>query len=200
MQGDSRGGNVLALRSRAFPPTLCCGIVENSPKISVIRIVPDTVVDGPGMRTTVYCAGCRHHCEGCHNASTWNFDAGTPMTPREIWEEILRESPDSNITFSGGDPLFQVEGFTALAKLIKAESTKTIWCYTGFTFEQVFADAARSAILPWIDVLVDGRFVLAKRNTDLLFRGSENQRLIDVPATLRAGGVVQEWHSHFGII
>ncbi len=120
------------------------------------------------------------------------------MTPREIWKNILSESPGSNITFSGGDPLFQVEGFTELAKLIKSESTKTIWCYTGFTFEQVVADEKRRMILPWIDVLVDGRFVLAERDETLLFRGSKNQRLVDVKATIFAGGVVQEWHSGFG--
>ena len=109
-------------------------------KISLMRIVPDTSVDGPGLRTSVYCAGCRHHCPGCHNPKTWNFAAGTAVSPREIWNTILEESPDSNITFSGGDPLYQVEAFTELAKIIKSESEKNIWCYTGFTFEEIIAD------------------------------------------------------------
>ncbi len=151
------------------------------------------------MRTTIYCAGCRHRCAGCHNKATWDFAAGTPKTPREIWNEILCESPDSNITFSGGDPIFQVEGFVELAKIIKTESQKTIWCYTGFTFEEIAASERFSKILPWLDVLVDGPFVLAKRNTKLLFRGSSNQRLIAVPETLRAGKIV-EWKNTFGEI
>lgn len=169
-----------------------------SQKISLMRIVPDTSVDGPGLRTSVYCAGCRHHCPGCHNPKTWNFAAGTATSPREIWEAILEESPDSDITFSGGDPLYQVEAFTELAKIIKSESSKTIWCYTGFTFEEIVADARLAQILPWIDVLVDGPFVLAERDETALFRGSRNQRLIDVPATLKSGAITA-WRSAFAL-
>lgn len=164
--------------------------------IRVMNIVPDTFVDGPGMRTSVYCAGCAHRCPGCHNPATWDFSAGTAMTPREIWELIRAESPDSNITFSGGDPLYQVEGFAELAKIIKAESGKNIWCYTGFLYEEIAADARLRQILPYIDVLADGPFVQAERDLTLLFRGSRNQRLIDVPATLKnSGGAVIEWRS-----
>lgn len=169
-----------------------------SQKISLMRIVPDTSVDGPGLRTSVYCAGCRHHCPGCHNPKTWNFAAGTATSPREIWEAILEESPDSDITFSGGDPLYQVEAFTELAKIIKSESSKTIWCYTGFTFEEIVADARLAQILPWIDVLVDGPFVLAERDETALFRGSRNQRLIDVPETLKSGAITA-WRSAFAL-
>lgn len=163
-----------------------------------MRIVPDTSVDGPGLRTSVYCAGCRHRCPGCHNPATWSFSAGTATAPREIWETILQESPDSNITFSGGDPLYQVEAFTELARIIKSESDKTIWCYTGFTFEEIAADERLSQILPWIDVLVDGPFIAAERDAALLFRGSRNQRLIDVPATLKSG-FVTHWRSAFAL-
>lgn len=163
-----------------------------------MRIVPDTSVDGPGLRTSVYCAGCRHHCPGCHNPATWNFAAGTAISPREIWEAILRESPDSDITFSGGDPLYQAEAFTELARIIKTESTKTIWCYTGFTFEEIKKDPRLSQILPWIDVLVDGPFILAERDKNIRFRGSRNQRLIDVPATLKTGKITT-WHSAFAL-
>lgn len=163
--------------------------------IRVIRIVPDTFVDGPGMRTTVYCAGCAHHCEGCHNPSTWDFGAGTPMTPQEIWQAIISESPNSNLTFSGGDPIYQVEGFTQLAKIAK-EHNKTVWCYTGFRYESIAADLRMRQILPYLDVLVDGPFVLAERDTSLLFRGSRNQRLIDVPATLKKNdGTIVEWQT-----
>ncbi|MBR6798094.1 MAG: anaerobic ribonucleoside-triphosphate reductase activating protein [Opitutales bacterium] len=165
-------------------------------KIRVLRIVPDTIVDGPGLRTSIYCAGCAHHCPGCHNPQTWDFAAGTPMTPQEISDAVMAESPDSGITFTGGDPLYQAEAFAELAKLIKtAFPQKTIWCYTGFLFEEILSDEKMKKLLPWLDVLVDGPFVMALRDTkNLRFRGSSNQRLVDVPASLRAGHVV-EWES-----
>lgn len=167
-------------------------------KIRVLRIVPDTIVDGPGLRTSVYCAGCAHRCPGCHNPQTWDFEAGTPMSPQEIFDAIAAESPDSDITFTGGDPLYRAEAFAELAQLIKtAFPKKTIWCYTGFLFEEILADEKMKKLLPWLDVLVDGPFVLALRDTkNLRFRGSSNQRLIDVPATLRAGTIV-EWTSEY---
>ncbi len=166
--------------------------------IRVLRIVPDTVVDGPGFRTSIYCAGCAHHCEGCHNPQSWDFSAGTPMTPREILDSVLAESPDSNLTFTGGDPFYQAEAFAELAQLVKAhDPKKTIWCYTGFTFEEILADARLRVLLEKIDVLVDGPFVLARRDvTNFRFRGSSNQRLIDVPASL-AAGVPVAWRSRF---
>lgn len=166
--------------------------------IRVLRIVPDTVVDGPGFRTSIYCAGCAHHCEGCHNPQSWDFSAGTPMTPREILDAVLAESPDSNLTFTGGDPFYQAEAFAELAGLVKAhDPKKTIWCYTGFTFEEILADARLRVLLEKIDVLVDGPFVLARRDvTNFRFRGSSNQRLIDVPASL-AAGVPVAWRSRF---
>lgn len=169
-----------------------------SSTIRVLRIVPDTVVDGPGLRTSIYCAGCSHHCEGCHNPQSWDFGAGTALTPREILDAVLAESPDSDITFTGGDPFYQAEAFAELAELVRADSPKkTIWCYTGFTFEEILADAKMRLLLEKIDVLVDGPFVLALRDVkNLRFRGSSNQRLIDVPASLAEGTVV-EWRSRF---
>lgn len=166
--------------------------------IRVLRIVPDTVVDGPGLRSSVYCAGCSHRCPGCHNPQTWDFGAGKAMSAREILDAVLAESPDNNLTFTGGDPFYQAEGFAELAELVKAEfPQKTIWCYTGFSFEEIVADKKMSRLLRSIDVLVDGPFVAALRDVKTLrFRGSSNQRLIDVPASLRAGGVVC-WHSAF---
>ena len=167
--------------------------------IRVLRIVPDTIVDGPGLRTSVYCAGCAHRCPGCHNPQTWDFSAGTPMSPRAVLDAIVAESPGSDITFTGGDPLYQAKAFTELARLIKTEMPeKTIWCYTGFRFEEILAEPEMSELLPWIDVLVDGPFMISLRDTkNLRFRGSSNQRLIDVPASLRAGAVV-EWVSVYG--
>lgn len=158
--------------------------------ISVIDIVESTTVDGPGFRTSVYAAGCSHHCLGCHNPQSWNINAGHPIEIEKIANRLL-DNPFENVTFTGGDPLYQAEGFAELAQLIKLHSDKTIWCYTGYTFESIRRNPQFATLLKNIDVLVDGRFQIEKRNTDLLFRGSENQRLIDVQRSLRSGETVE---------
>ena len=146
-------------------------------RIRVLKIVEQTMADGPGFRTAIYCAGCLHHCKGCHNPQSWAMDGGEWMEIDDIMKVIKADSM-SNVTFSGGDPFYQVEGFTALAKRIKEETSKTIWCWTGFTIEEIRADERLAQLLPWIDVLVDGPFILEQRDTQLLFRGSPNQRII----------------------
>ncbi len=156
--------------------------------IQIMRIIPETMVDGPGWRVSVYCAGCRHECLGCHNRETWPFTAGRTMTVDEVFNEIAR--CDGNVTFSGGDPMFQAEAFTALSKRIREELHRTIWCYTGFTYEEVLNDPKMRLILPYLEVLVDGRFDINQRDTSLLFRGSRNQRLIDVQSSLEKKEVV----------
>ncbi len=157
-------------------------------KISVLDIVRWTTVDGTGFRTSVYSAGCSFRCPGCHNPQSWDIRRGRKMDVDELMDLLCED--ETNVTFSGGDPLFQAEGFTELAKRLKQETKKNIWCYTGYRFEEILASAKLSALLPYIDVLVDGRFVLALRDESLLFRGSANQRLIDVPASLRQGKAV----------
>ncbi len=146
-------------------------------RIRVLDILHQTMADGPGFRTAIYCAGCLHHCKGCHNPQSWDMNGGRLMDVDELLEEVLSD-PMSNVTFSGGDPFYQVEAFTLLAQLIKQYSNKTIWCWTGFTYEEILADKRMSQILPYIDVLVDGPFILEQRDTELLFRGSPNQRII----------------------
>ena len=136
-------------------------------KLRVLDILEETMADGPGLRTSIYCAGCLHHCPGCHNPQSWD----------DILKVIL-DDEFSNVTFTGGDPLYQVEAFTELARKIKENSSKTIWCYTGFTIEEIRADMRLSMILPYVDVIVDGPFILELRDTELLFRGSSNQRII----------------------
>lgn len=135
------------------------------------------MADGPGLRTSIYCAGCAHHCKGCHNPQSWDIANGRWMSIDEIMD-IIKADSISNVSFSGGDPFFQVEAFTELARRIKSETTKTIWCWTGFTIEQIRADERLSMLLPYIDTLVDGPFILEQRDTTLLFRGSPNQRII----------------------
>ena len=135
------------------------------------------MADGPGLRTSIYCAGCSHHCKGCHNPQSWDIANGKWMSIDEIME-VIKADTISNVSFSGGDPFFQVEAFTELARRIKTETSKTIWCWTGFTIEQIRADERLSMLLPYIDTLVDGPFILEQRDTTLLFRGSPNQRII----------------------
>ena len=159
-------------------------------ELRIYKIVRDTAVDGVGWRTTIYCSGCSHECPGCHNPATWDINAGSTMTIDEILEFLNKD--ENNVTFSGGDPMYQPEAFAKLAKRIVTEQHKTIWCYTGFTYEQVAANRSMRKMLPWLEVLVDGQFIEACRDTNLLFRGSSNQRLIDVQSSLTEGKAV-EW-------
>ena len=132
-----------------------------------------------GLRTSIYCAGCAHHCPGCHNPQSWDFNAGREATVDELLA-VIKEDKFCNVTFSGGDPLYQVEAFTELARRIKEETGKNIWCYTGFTYEEILADSRLSMILPYIDTLVEGPFIQELRDPDLHFRGSSNQRIIHI--------------------
>ena len=104
--------------------------------LSVLAIVEDTTVDGPGFRTAIYAAGCPNHCPGCHNPESWDIHRGTWMETEAIVSRVLAD-PFAQVTFSGGDPMFQPEGFTEVAAAIKARSQKTIWCYTGYRYEEL---------------------------------------------------------------
>jgi len=147
------------------------------------------MVDGPGFRTSIYCAGCPNACPDCHNKQTWDIHAGHEMSTEDIMK-VIEADPYANVTFSGGDPMFQAEGFTELAKTIRERTDKTIWCYTGYTFEALMNNDKQRALLEQIDVLVDGPFIKSLKDEDLIFRGSSNQRLIDVPASLSKGEAV----------
>ncbi len=133
--------------------------------------------DGPGFRTAIYCAGCAHHCPGCHNPQSWDFAGGHEMDVEDLLA-VIKADEMSNVTFSGGDPFYQVDAFTELARRIKQETDKTIWCWTGFTLEEIQADPHLAQLLPWLDVLVDGPFIQEQRDTSLHFRGSPNQRIL----------------------
>lgn len=156
--------------------------------IRVLDIIEDTMVDGPGFRTSIYCAGCGHQCPNCHNPQSWDFDGGREMSTQQLLK-IIMEDPFANVTFSGGDPMYQAAGFTELARAVHEHTNKDIWCFTGFTYESLIQDDQRE-LLEQIDVLVDGPFIERLKDPDLLFRGSKNQRLIDVPASLYEGKVV----------
>ncbi|MBQ9532844.1 MAG: anaerobic ribonucleoside-triphosphate reductase activating protein [Prevotella sp.] len=157
--------------------------------LSILDIVEDTMVDGPGFRTTIYCAGCPNHCPGCHNPQSWDINNGHLVSTDDIMK-VIEADPFANVTFSGGDPMFQPDGFTELAETIRQRTKKTIWCYTGFRYEDLLSHPARRRLLELVDVLVDGPYIERLRSEELIFRGSSNQRLIDVPASLQEGTVV----------
>ena len=154
-------------------------------------IVSDSIVDGPGIRTTIFSQGCPHHCEGCHNPETWEFGCGTQMEEERLLQ-IVEENPlCRGVTFSGGEPFAQAEGFSKLAKLLK-EKGYEVASYSGYTFEQLLSgNDAQRELLRSIDILIDGPFLLSERSLELSFRGSKNQRILDVPASLAAGKAVE---------
>lgn len=154
--------------------------------IDLSGIVSDSIVDGPGIRTTVFCQGCPHHCEGCHNPETWEFGCGTPMVEEDILA-IVKDNPlCRGVTFSGGEPFAQAEGFAKLGRLLK-EAGYEVASYSGYTFEQLLCGTThQKALLETIDILIDGPYLQDQRSLELNFRGSKNQRILDVPASLKA--------------
>lgn len=149
-------------------------------------IVSDSIVDGPGIRMTVFAQGCPHHCQGCHNPETWQFGCGTPMEEERIADIVGTNPLCRGVTFSGGEPFAQAEGFTKLAKLLKSRGYE-VASYSGYTFEELTKGTeAQQELLKSIDVLIDGRFELGQRSLEIAFRGSKNQRIIDVKKSLTA--------------
>lgn len=153
----------------------------------------DSIVDGPGLRTVIWTQGCSHNCKGCQNPSTHDFNGGALVPIEAVKEAIDELEYQAGITFSGGDPMYQPEACNELAKYCRSKGYN-IWVFTGFTFEELMKMSKTKPIyrefLENIDVLVDGKFILEQRDLGLLFRGSRNQRLIDVPESLAKNSVV----------
>lgn len=153
----------------------------------------DSIVDGPGLRTVIWTQGCSHHCRGCQNPQTWDFEGGAEVPIDMVFEAIDELEYQDGITFSGGDPMFQPEACNIIAKYCK-DKGYNIWVYTGFTYDQLMKLAKKDSsyldFLKNIDVLVDGKFVMKEKDLNCLFRGSRNQRIINVPETLKSGEIV----------
>ena len=158
--------------------------------LNLAGIQTDSIVDGPGIRTTFFCQGCPHHCEGCHNPETWPFSGGTPMDTEAMVSIVASNPLCKGVTFSGGEPFAQAEGFLELAKALKAKGYE-VASYSGYTFEALLSGTpAQRQLLEWIDILIDGPFVQTEKSLELAFRGSSNQRILDVPKSLQAGCAV----------
>lgn len=157
----------------------------------IANTVSDSIVDGPGLRFTVFTQGCPHHCPGCHNPNTHDPAGGQEVKVAELAEKMTANPLTDGLTLSGGEPFDQAQACAALAELAK-ESGLNVWTYTGYTWEKLLegGDPGVLALLAHTDVLVDGPFVEGLKSYDALFRGSTNQRLIDVPKSLAAGQVV----------
>ena len=152
----------------------------------IAGIIKNSVVNGIGIRDVIFLQGCYHHCEGCHNPETWDIYKGKYMDIMYLYNEI-KDSPN-NLTISGGEPLLQIDELIDLLKLITHTSDKTIWLYTGFTFETM-PDRWKWELSQYVDVLVDGKFEIDKKDLTLQFRGSSNQRLIDLKESVKKNKV-----------
>lgn len=156
-------------------------------------IQSDSIVDGEGIRSVIWTQGCSHNCKECHNPKTHSFTGGYVLSVDEVKKQIDGLEGQQGITFSGGDPMMQPEACLELAKYSQSIGFD-VWCYTGFTYEELLElGKKKKAILEflgYIDVLVDGRFILEEKSYDVVFRGSKNQRLIDVKKSLESNSVV----------
>ena len=167
---------------------------QNKNKIRLAAdLQSDSIVDGPGLRTVIWTQGCAHKCFGCQNPQTWDFNGGGLVPIKAVKDAIDELEYHTGLTLSGGDPMYQVPACLEIIKYARKKGLN-IWVYTGFTWEEIMKMAKKDNVynefLKYVDVLVDGRFILEERDLNLLFRGSRNQRLIDVPKTLEKKEIV----------
>ncbi len=156
-------------------------------------VIRESIVDGPGIRMTVFVQGCPHHCKGCHNQHTWDFEGGYMSSVERVLEEAAKDKLLRGVTLSGGEPFTQAKALTVLAKGARAMGLN-VFCYTGYTFEQLYEQFDKHPefreLLEQCDWLVDGRFIEEEMSLMLHFRGSRNQRILDVPKSLEQGRAV----------
>lgn len=158
-------------------------------KLRIQDIIYSSSVDGVGFRDVVFVNYCPHRCKGCHNPETWEEKNGKWTTIEEVYD-CLTQSNITNITFSGGEPFCQAEALYELAKMLRENTKKDIWIYSGYTFEEIIKSPDKLKLLKECKVLVDGKFILEKKGLNMKFKGSDNQRIIDIQQSLREGKVV----------
>ena len=161
----------------------------------IAGFVEESIVDGPGFRIVIFFQGCAHHCYGCHNPETWDFEGGKEVSFDLIIKIIDDIAYADGITLSGGDPLYQIDASTEIAEYAKSKGLDVI-LYTGFLFEEVLemtkANQRLKDLLNNVDTLIDGPFILEQRHLSLKFRGSSNQRIIDVKKSLMQNKIVEK--------
>ncbi|WP_299995266.1 anaerobic ribonucleoside-triphosphate reductase activating protein [uncultured Clostridium sp.] len=161
--------------------------------VRLAGIAYESLVNGPGMRRVFFAQGCKHNCKGCFNPETHNFDGGEIMDMDKLIKDVLDNPLLKGVTFSGGDPIEQAHSFSYMANIFKS-SNLNIWCYTGYKFEDLIKkmelDKSIKDLLNNIDVLVDGKFEINNKKEGLKFKGSSNQRIIDVKKSLESGEIV----------
>lgn len=151
----------------------------------------DSIVDGEGIRTVIWTQGCSHNCPSCHNPNTHDFNGGDLVDVEDVVYRLEELDGQDGVTFSGGDPMFQAKSCSYLAKKVH-ELGMNVWAYTGFTYEELINKGTKDILdfLSEIDVLIDGKFELDKKSLNLEFRGSSNQRIIDVKKSLENHEVI----------
>jgi len=168
-------------------------VIRMETYIRIAGIIKESIVDGPGIRMVVFAQGCKHNCPGCHNPETHSFSGGTLVTVDSIIEQSKKNPLLDGITFSGGEPFEQAEAFSFLAREARKLNLDIV-TYTGYTYEYILENSSKhkgwAELLDETDILVDGRYEEDKRNLLLKFRGSENQRLIDVKRTKSENRIV----------
>ncbi len=159
--------------------------------IQLADFLEESVVDGPGFRQVIFVQGCLHHCKGCHNPQTWDTNAGKTISVNELFKKIKDSNIIQGITYSGGEPFLQAEALIKLSEMIKNKYPNyNIFAYSGYVFEDLIKNEKQKELLTYIDVLIDGPFILDKRDLSLLYRGSSNQRIIDVKKSLISNIVI----------
>lgn len=163
-------------------------------QIRIAGTVSESIVDGVGFRYVIFTQGCPHGCPGCQNPQTHDFGGGRLVDTDELFNECVDDPLNKGVTFSGGEPFCQAEPLAELAERFKQRGL-SVWSFSGWTFEELLEKSKREEsvkrLLERLDVLVDGKFLEEQKSLSLQFRGSSNQRLIDVPASLKAGAAVE---------
>lgn len=163
--------------------------------MNICGYYPESINEGSGIRAVIFISGCKHYCPGCFNPVTWNFNHGKPFDQNEQ-KRIIADCQSNplldGITLCGGDPFFSAGKLQPFVEEYRASCpSHTVWAYSGFTYDEIMSDPVKRHLLTLCDVLIDGKFILEQQDLTLAFRGSRNQRIIDVQASLIAGEVIE---------